>query len=74
MIDGQRAPPTPVLPVAGSTGGRVGSSKAWDWCQVLGAIVNPVQGRLARGNLPARIPRTAWRLNRGPTPELGARR
>jgi len=55
MIDGQRAPPTPVLPVAGSTW-PWGSSKAWDWCQVLGAIVNPVQGRLARGNLPARIP------------------
>ncbi|MET8678870.1 transposase [Streptomyces sp. NPDC004647] len=56
MTDGQWALPAPLLPAAGSTGGRGGRPEKWDRRLVLDAIFYLVRGGIAWRALPAGFP------------------
>jgi len=57
MTDGQWALLAPLLPAAGSTGGRGGRPEKWDRRLVLDAIFSLVRGGIAWRALPADFPR-----------------
>jgi transposase len=56
MTDGQWALLAPLLPAAGSTGGRGGRPEKWDRRLVLDAIFYLVRGGIAWRALPAGLP------------------
>jgi len=56
MTDGQWALLAPLLPAAGSTGGRGGRPEKWDRRLVLDAIFYLVRGGIAWRTLPADFP------------------
>ena len=56
MTDGQWALLAPLLPAAGSTGGRGGRPEKWDGRLVLDAIFYLVRGGIAWRALPADFP------------------
>jgi transposase len=56
MTDGQWALLAPLLPAAGSTGGRGGRPEKWDRRLVLDAIFYLVRGGIAWRALPADFP------------------
>ena len=67
MTDGQWALLAPLLPAAGSTGGRRGRPEKWDRRLVLDAIFNLVRGGIAWRALPADFPphQTGYAVFRG---------
>jgi transposase len=73
MTDGQWALLAPLLPAAGSTGGRGGRPEKWDRRLVLDAIFYLVRGGIAWRALPAEFPphQTVYALFRRWTPRGG---